>query len=255
MRRIRVIPVLLIDNKKLVKTIRFKNAGYVGDPINALKIFNEKEVDEVVVLDISATRERRPPNVKYIKDLASECFMPMSYGGGIRSVDHASAVFQTGIEKIVLSAAACENPKLVTQLSNTFGAQSVSICMDIQYDLFNVPRVYTLGGTKKIKGSALEIAKNLQESGAGEIILQSIGRDGTGKGYDLPLIKKLSAQLQIPVVALGGASTIQDFREAIRHGASAVAGGSMFVYHGPHKAVLINYPSQEELTNHLYSAI
>jgi cyclase len=255
MRRIRVIPVLLIHDGGLVKSVKFKNYKYVGDPINAVKIFNEKEIDEIVVLDIDATREKRAPNLQKIKEIASEAFIPLAYGGGITSIEEIKELFYIGVEKIILNYSAVHNPALITEAARLAGSQSVVISIDAKKNLFGKYKVYTRNGTENTGADPAEFAIKMQESGAGEIFLNVIDKDGTYSGYDLELIKKVSSGLSIPLIACGGAASIEDFGEAVRNGASAVAAGSMFVFQRPHNAVLISYPSQEELKSKLYVGI
>lgn len=248
MERTRVIPVLLLKGTGLYKTVKFKNPKYVGDPINAVKIFNDKEVDELCFLDITATNENREPNYKTIAEIASECFMPLSYGGGINSLEQAKMLFNIGIEKIIISTAVHTNPRLVQEMFVYFGAQSVVACIDVKTNFLGKYEVYTHSGKKNTGKSPLEFAQQMQQMGAGEILINSIDRDGTMSGYDIELIYKLASQLEIPLIACGGAGSIDDLGKAVKEGhASAVAAGSMFVFHGKHRAVLISYPAQKEL--------
>jgi len=250
MERIRVIPVLLLKGQGLYKTVKFKDAKYVGDPINAVKIFNDKEVDELCFLDITATNEGREPNYKRIAEIASECFMPLSYGGGINNMEQARKLFNIGVEKIIISTAVHTNPELVTQLASQYGAQSIVVCIDVKKSFLGKYEVYTHSGKKASGKNPLPFALAMQQAGAGEIIINSIDRDGTMGGYDLDLVYKIASGLEIPVIACGGASNVVDLGKAVHQGhASAVAAGSMFVFHGKHRAVLISYPSQAELTN------
>jgi imidazole glycerol-phosphate synthase subunit HisF len=251
-RRIRVIPVLLIQHRKLVKTTRFTSPFYVGDPLNALRILNEKEVDEIVILDISATKDGASPDFEYIKTLAGECFMPLAYGGGITTPNHASQLFESGVEKVILQTAAFTNPDLIKTLARTFGSQSIVVSIDVAYDFVNRPKLYTRR-SESVNGSVLDWIRKFELLGAGEIMLQVRDRDGTQRGFDLPMVRKLSEVLTIPLVACSGASKIEDFVSAVKNGASAVAAGSMFLFKGPHKAVLINYPSQTDLLEKLYN--
>lgn len=256
MNRVRVIPVLLIQDGGLVKTTKFKNPKYVGDPINAVKIFNDKEVDEIVILDISATKNGYAPKIDVIQDIASEAFMPLAYGGGIQTLSHAQELFRCGIEKVILNSILADNPNLITQIANQFGSQSVVVSIDAKKNIFGKYAVFIKNGSQKIKITPWDFAKKMEDLGAGEIILNSIDREGTFGGYDIELIKKVTAQVNIPVVASGGAASIEDFSKAIHEGgASAVSAGSMFVFQMPHKAVLISYPIQEELKNKLFSKI
>lgn len=246
--RTRVIPVLLLQNHQLVKTTQFKNPKYIGDCINALKIFNEKGADELAVLDINASL-KKTPDFKFIEQLVGECFMPLAYGGGIQTIEQAQQLFSIGIEKIILGASAHETPTLVTALANQFGSQSVVISVDVKKDWLGRARVHIQNGKKSTGVEALVYGKRMEKLGAGELIIQSIDRDGVGKGYDLELIEQVAPDLKIPIVALGGAGNITDFAKAKQAGASAVAAGSLFVFKGPHKAVLISYPTPKELKN------
>jgi cyclase len=243
----RVIPCLLLRNQGLVKTVKFKEPKYVGDPINAVRIFNEKEVDELVFLDITATVDGRGPNYQVLENIAGEAFMPLSYGGGIRSVEDAKRVFNLGFEKIVINSSAAESPDLVSLLADTFGSQSVVVSIDARKSFFGKQQVYVRSGTKKIDMEPAEFAVEMGRRGAGEIFLNSIDRDGTMTGFDLDLVKDVSTRVEVPLIACGGAGKLDDFSAAIAAGASAVAAGSMFVFHGKHRAVLITYPSPEEL--------
>jgi imidazole glycerol-phosphate synthase subunit HisF len=244
----RVIPVLLLKGAGLAKGIQFKQHRYVGDPINAVKIFNEKEVDELVFYDISATSENRAPNYEVIRNIASEAFMPLAYGGGISDVRQIEKLFNLGIEKVIINSAAYKNPDLVREASSLAGSQSIIAAIDYRTNIFGNSEVYIRNGTVKIGNSPTDYALHIQELGAGEIILCSIDREGTGRGYDLDQIRRVSSKVDIPVVAVGGAGSLDHFAEAvISAGASAVAAGDMFVFHGKHRAVLITYPGYEQL--------
>lgn len=249
MQSIRVIPTLLLKEGGLVKTVKFRNPQYIGDPINAVRIFNQKEADELVLLDITAGINGTDPNYSEIEEIVSEAFMPIGYGGGIRSLNQIEKLFKLGIEKVILNTVAFTNPELVTEASKIFGNQSIVICVDLKKDLIGNYNVFINSGKTKLKVDVLESLKNLENMGAGEIILNSIDKDGTMKGYDLNLIKNYSQHLKIPVVASGGAGDISDFVNAINSGASAVAAGSLFVYQGIHRAVLISYIKSEDLDN------
>ena len=242
MLKVRVIPCLLLKDAGLVKTIKFKNPKYVGDPINAVKIFNEKEVDELIFLDITATAEKRKPNFRLINNIASECFMPFGYGGGIRDLNDMRELFNLGVEKVIINTYAIENPSFVRSAAERFGSQSIVASIDVKKNLFGKYQVYTRGGKKAAKLDPVTFAVQMEEMGVGEIILTSIDRDGTMTGYDVDLIKKVSTSVGTPVVASGGAGKIEDFRDAVKlGGASAVAAGSYFVFRGKHRAVLITY--------------
>ena len=249
----RVIPSLLLKNGGLVKTTKFKDPKYVGDPINAIKIFNEKQVDELMVLDITASKEGREPNYSLIEQFAGECFMPLAYGGGIRTVEQAKRLFASGVEKICLQTAALENPALVTELAERFGSQSVMVSIDIKKNWLGSPQVYSASREKVIVTNWLELLHQLIEAGAGEVLLNAVDKDGTLSGPDLDLIQKASKAVQVPLIAVGGISSLEDIKAAINVGASGVAAGAFFVYYGPHRAVLITYPKYEELENLLKS--
>ncbi|PKP45412.1 MAG: imidazole glycerol phosphate synthase subunit HisF [Bacteroidetes bacterium HGW-Bacteroidetes-12] len=255
MRRTRVIPVLTLQNEKLVKTIRFKNPTYIGDPINAVKIFNEKEVDEIVILDITATKEKRQPNYKKIEEIAEEAFMPFAYGGGITSLNQIEHLFKLGIEKVVINSALATNLNLLREASNIFGSQSIVASIDVKKNWLGKLSVYTNSGSEKINLPLFEYVKKLEENGAGELFINSIDLDGTYLGYDNALIKNISELVDIPIIACGGASKITDFYEVMQHGASAVAAGSLFVYQGAQKGILINYPTQEKLAEEVYKKL
>jgi imidazole glycerol-phosphate synthase subunit HisF len=252
MRRIRVIPVLLLHRGGLVKSVKFKDYTYVGDPINAVKIFNEKEIDEIVILDIDATREKRGPDMKQLKEIAGEAFIPLSYGGGISNTEQVKELFYLGVEKVIFNTQAWEQPALITEVAKMVGSQSVVVSIDIKKNLLGKYKVYVRNGTVNTGEDPLTFAKKMENAGAGELFLNAIQRDGTYNGYELPVIKDICSQLQIPLIACGGAATIDDFAKAVQHGASAVAAGSMFVFQRPHKAVLISYPTQTELTEKVF---
>ena len=248
MRRTRVIPTLLLRGAGLVKTTGFRSPVYVGDPINAIRIFNEKEVDELVLLDITASRTGKGPAFATIENIASECFMPVAYGGGISSVEHIRKILGTGVEKVVINSAALLHPDLVREAAREFGSQAIAVSIDVKRRLFGRYEVYGDGGLQRTGHDPVTYARQMQDLGAGEILLASIDRDGTKAGYDLDLVARVAAAVGIPVIASGGAGKLADFVEARRAGAAAVAAGAMFVFHGPHRAVLITYPSQAELS-------
>lgn len=255
MRRVRVIPTLLIESQRLVKTSKFRSPNYIGDPINAVRIFNEKEVDEICILDISATRSKMPPDLEYIKLLTSECFMPLSYGGGVATVDHALKLLQAGVEKIVLGKTAAHKPDVITEIAKSAGSSAIVVSMDVKKDWLGRPRIFVLNGTQNTGIAPIEFAKKMEDLGAGEILLQGIDRDGLFTGYDVNQISEISRSVGIPVIASCGAASTNDFVNAIRAGASAVAAGAMFVYRGSRKSILISYPDQQVLTNQLYSKL
>ncbi|PYT34177.1 MAG: imidazole glycerol phosphate synthase subunit HisF [Acidobacteria bacterium] len=248
MLRTRVIPCLLLKSRGLVKTVKFKDPTYVGDPINAVRIFNDKEVDELLFLDITASVEGRRPPFNVISEIASECFMPLGYGGGIRSLEDIRTLFFSGVEKACINSYAVENPAFVKSASDTFGSSSIVVSIDVKRNLFGKNVVYTDSGRRNTGLDPIEYAKQVEEMGAGEIFLNSIDRDGTMRGYDIELVRKLSDAVTIPVVACGGAGKLKDIYEVLdKGGASGAAAGSLFVFHGRHRAVLISYPSKQEL--------
>ena len=257
MRRIRVIPTLLIDsNSGLVKTIKFGKRTYLGDPINAVKIFNEKEVDELVLLDIDASKQNREPNYSLIEEIVSEAFMPIGYGGGIHSMSHAEKLFRCGLEKLVISSALYTQPELVKQLASRYGAQSVVASLDVKKNWLGRYRLTSVSGTITYNQDIAAWARKLADSGAGEVLIQAINRDGTCTGYDLGLLKVVSESVGIPVIASGGARNISDMLAAVQQGgSSAVAAGSMFVYQGSARGILINYPSQQQLRTELFGLL
>jgi len=255
MRRIRVIPVLLMHDGGLVKSVKFKNHIYVGDPINAVKIFNEKEIDEIVVLDIDASRENRPPNMEKIKEISGEAFIPLAYGGGITTLEQIQELFYNGVEKVILNYSAVNNQTLISQAAKLVGSQSVVVSMDVKKNWLGKYKVYTLNGTKQTALDPAVFAKQVCHAGAGEIFLNAIDKDGTYGGFDLELLKQVSSAVEVPVIICGGASSVDEFATAVEMGASAVAAGSMFVFQRPHQAVLINYPSQQELTEKFFLKI
>jgi len=246
---IRLIPILLLKGKGLVKTTAFRNSVYVGDPINAVRIFNEKEVDELVLCDIEASIQHREPNYNWIKDIVSECFMPVGYGGGVRNIDQIRKIFDLGVEKVILNTASFDF-NLVSQAASIYGNQSIVGCIDAKKSIFGSYNVYTKSGTVKHRIKPEELAKQLVSAGVGEIIIQSIDKEGSMMGFDLALTMAVSHAVNVPVVASGGAGSFTHFSEVLNKGkASSVAAGSFFVFKGKHKAVLINYPSSTEIAN------
>jgi cyclase len=247
MLRPRIIPSLLVHENGLVKTVNFKNPKYVGDPINAVKIFNEKAVDELAVFDIDATVLGKEPNYSLIERLASQSMMPLCYGGGVKTVEQAQRIFSLGIEKIALSSAVLQDPKLITEISDRVGAQSVIVVLDVKKKLLGGYEVYTHNGKKATGINPFKFIEEAQKLGAGEIVINSIDKDGVMKGYDLDLIAKVREKISLPMTVLGGAGSLQDIEKVIDvHGVIGVAAGSLFVFKGPYKAVLINYPTQLE---------
>jgi cyclase len=247
MLRPRIIPSLLIHENGLVKTVHFKNPKYVGDPINAVKIFNEKAVDELTIFDIDATVLGKEPNYSLIERLASQSMMPLCYGGGVKTIDHAQRIFSLGIEKIALSSAVLQKPELITEISDRVGSQSVIVVLDVKKKLLGGYEVYTHNGKKATGINPFKFAEEAQKLGAGEIVINSIDRDGVMKGYDLDLIAKVREKISLPMTVLGGAGCLEDIEKVIdAYGVIGVAAGSLFVFKGPYKAVLINYPTQIE---------
>jgi imidazole glycerol-phosphate synthase subunit HisF len=249
MRIKRIIPCLLLRNNGLVKTVKFKDSVYIGDPINAVKIFNEKEVDELIFLDIDATKQNREPSVELIGNIASECFMPFAYGGGVRSLAQIEKIIKSGAEKIIINTQAFLEKNFIREAADRFGSSTIVVSVDVKKGFFDNYSVYIRGGSKNTGKNPVEYAREVENSGAGEIFINSIDRDGTMEGYDLELIKNISDAVKIPVIACGGAGKLKDFRSAISDGrASAVAAGSFFVFHGKRRAVLITYPSYQEIS-------
>jgi cyclase len=245
--RARVIPCLLLRNGGLVKTVKFGTPTYVGDPINAVRIFNEKEVDELAFLDIGATAAGSGPNFDLLADIASEAFMPFAYGGGITTAQQARQLFTLGVEKVVLNSALADNPTLVTDVAQLAGSSSVMVSVDVKRNLFGRYSVCTRSGQRDLRRDPADYAREVERLGAGEILLTAVDRDGTQSGYDLELIRRVTDAVSIPVVAAGGAGCLQHLRDAVDQGASSVAAGSMFVFHGKHRAVLITYPEHQTL--------
>lgn len=246
--RPRVIPALLLKGQGLVKTIKFKDPKYLGDPINVVKIFNEKGVDEIVLLDITATPENRGPKFDMLKDIASEAFIPLAYGGGIRSMDDVRKLLSIGIEKLIMNTSAVETPALLREVADHAGSQAVVASIDVKKNFLGKYEVFTRCGQKKTGLDPVKHAIEMEKMGVGEIIINSIDRDGTMQGYDLDLVRKVADAVRVPVVACGGAGNLSHVAEVIKEGhASAAAAGSIFVFQGPLRGVLINYPSQKEL--------
>ena len=247
MLRPRIIPCLLIRDKGLVKTVAFRDPKYVGDPINAVRIFNEKGVDELIVLDIDASANGTEPNFRLIENFAAESRMPLCYGGGIRNAEHAKAIISLGVEKVAISSAAIEDPSFITRVADVVGRQSAVAVLDVKASRWGTYEVWTQNGTKSTKRSPKEVAIELQQAGVGEIVLNSIDNDGRMKGYDLKMIEQVREAIDVPLTVLGGAGTLNDISELIRRfGVIGAAAGSLFVFKGIYRAVLINYPSAVE---------
>lgn len=245
MLKTRVIPCLLLSKGGLVKTVKFSKPKYIGDPINAVRIFNDKEVDELVFLDIDATANNLSPNFELLERISSEAFMPFSYGGGIKSLDHAKKIFALGVEKVIVNSAAIENNNLISDIAKMAGSSSTVVSIDVYQNLFGNYIIKSRSGNRKSKLNLNDYVKTAEDFGAGEILLNSINRDGLMDGYDLNSLKLVANTVNIPVVPLGGAGGLADMRDAVNCGASAVAAGSFFVFHGIHRSVLITYPKYE----------
>jgi cyclase len=256
MLRPRIIPCLLIQNKGLVKTQKFKDAKYVGDPINAVRIFNEKEVDEIMIIDIDATVCLREPDYKMIENLAAECRMPLCYGGGIKTVEQAQKIFSLGVEKVAISSQAVNSPYLIREIARRVGKQSIVVVIDVKSGKSGKYEIWTHNATINSKKDAITFAKEVEELGAGEIIINSIDQDGVMNGYDLELVNKIRSAVCIPLTVLGGAGSMKDIGKLIeKHGIIGAAAGSLFVFKGIFRAVLISYPNSEtksELIHEFY---
>jgi len=244
----RIIPCLLLRDSGLVKTIKFKNSTYIGDPINAVKIFNEKEVDELIFLDIDATNNKKEPPYQLIHDIATECFMPFCYGGGIKTIEQIRRLVASGAEKVAINSEAFNNPQFIRDAAAVFGSSTIVVSIDYKKNLFGKQMVYVNGGRKNTKKDPLSYAIEMEKLGAGELFLNSIERDGMMSGYDLKMIKEISEEISIPVIICGGAGKLSHFKEGFQQGkASAVAAGSLFVFQGKKRGVLISYPDPQEI--------
>ena len=244
----RVIPALLLKGQGLVKTVKFKEPKYLGDPINIVRIFNDKEVDELVLLDITATPEKRGPQFDLLKNIAGEAFIPLAYGGGIRSMNDVRKLLSIGIEKLIMNTSAVETPSLVRKVADHAGSQAAVVSMDVKKGLLGKYEVLTHCGQKKTGLDPVKHAVEMERMGVGEILINSIDRDGTMQGYDLDLVRKVADSVQVPVVACGGAGNLSHVSEVIKQGhASAAAAGSIFIFQGPLRGVLISYPTPKEL--------
>ena len=246
MRRHEVKPRITGWAQETAKTRQFRDAKYVGDPINAIRIFNDKEVDELMVLDISASKEGQQPNYALIEQFAGECFMPICYGGCVRNVEQANRIFDLGVEKVCLQTAALEDLGLITRLSEQVGSQSVMVSVDVKRNILGKPQLCAAVNGKSQSIPWLEFVQEAVAAGAGEVLINAVARDGTMKGMDLGLIRQASEALSVPLIAVGGAGSLVDIRAAVEAGASAVAAGAFFVFHGPHRPVLITYPRYDE---------
>lgn len=244
----RVIPCLLLQGRKLVKTVRFKKPSYVGDPINTVRIFNEKEVDELVFLDIGATPGNQPPQAELIAEIARECFMPFAYGGGLRTIEHLQTALANGAEKVVLNSVLHDNPALVREAADRFGSQSVVGSIDARTGWRGKRQVVTRCGSKKTGLDPVDFARQMEDAGVGEILITSVDRDGTFEGYDLELARSVAEAVDVPVVACGGAGVLDDVKRVIVEGGADAAGaGSLFVFQNRNRSVLINYPRRAKL--------
>jgi cyclase len=250
--RTRVIPALLLRDSSLVKTVRFGNFTYIGDPCNTVRIFNELEVDELVLLDITATRENRPPNLALLADIANECFMPLGYGGGIRCFADAQSILRLVLEKVIVNTYAEENPSFVADLADHFGSQAVIVSIDVKCNLWGQHQVYTRSGSRNTRRDPVAWAREVESLGAGEILLTSIYREGTWQGFDLTLVKAVTDAVRIPVIAHGGAGSVEHVAQVVAEaGASAVALGSMVVFQKKGCGVLVNFPDPVRLAENL----
>ena len=248
----RLIPILLLKDESLVKTFKFNKYTYVGDPTNTLRIFNELLVDELIILDIYATKLNHPPNFRLLKQIAEECFMPLTYGGGISNIDHAKRIFDLGFEKISINTNAITNPDLIIDLSSYFGNQSIIGSVDVRNNFFNKQRVVSHGSTKFTRLHPLEWAIQLEKLGVGELLLTSVEREGTWSGMDINLIRQISDNISIPLIAHGGAGNLSHIKDAIKKGkASAVGLGSMVTFQKKGNGVLVNFPLRNEIENFL----
>ena len=241
----RLIPILLLNNESLVKTVKFNNFSYIGDPCNTVRIFNELEVDELLFLDINSSREGRPPNLSILSDIANECFMPLGYGGGIKDSDEAKKIFDIGFEKVSINTSAFLQPNLITDIAKIFGSQALVVSIDYKSNLFGQNYVYIKSGRKNLKLHPEEWAKEVENRGAGEILLTSIDREGTWQGFDIELIRRVANAVSIPVIAHGGAGKIEHIEQVLKEtNVSAVALGSMVVFQKKGKGVLVNIPGE-----------
>jgi cyclase len=246
--RPRIIPVLLLQNKGLVKSVKFKSPRYIGDPINAVRIFNELKSDELAFIDILATKEKRTISTDFVKDVGEEANMPFSVGGGIRTLEDIRKIIEAGAEKVILNTIAGENPGFVTEAADAFGSSTITVCIDVKKDFLGREKVWIRAGTKSLNSNPVQYAQQMEDRGAGELIIQSIERDGSMEGYDIGLIKKVAESVSIPVVSLGGAGKWEHIIELnSKVSLNGLAAGSLFIYHGERNAVLVNYPEREKI--------
>jgi cyclase len=248
MYRPRIIPVLLLQKKGLVKSVNFKNHRYIGDPINAVRIFNDLKADELVFIDILATKENRTISVDFVKNVGEEANMPFSAGGGIRSLEDIRKIIEAGAEKVILNSIAGENPGFVKEAADAFGSSTITVCIDVKKDFLGKEKVWIKAGSKSLASNPVQYARYMEDRGAGELIIQSIERDGTMDGYDINLIKKVAESVTIPVVSLGGAGKWEHIIELNSLvSLNGLAAGSLFIYHGERNAILVNYPEKESI--------
>ena len=246
----RYIPCLLLKNDGLVKTVNFKNPKYVGDPINTVRIFNEKEVDELIFLDIEATPKNKEPNYKLLSEIASECFMPLAYGGGLKNIEQVKKIFSIGLEKVIINSEAHHNKQLISEIAKVYGSQAVVGVIDVKKNFWGKNEVVSKSATQKHKYSAIEWAKELENQGVGEIMITSVDKEGTWSGLDIELIQSITNAVNVPVIAHGGAGNLEHLKEAVEKGnASAIGMGSMVVYQKKDFGVLINFPDKKTLDN------
>lgn len=252
MLRTRIIPTLLLRGESLIKTVNFGKFSYIGDPSNTMRIFNELEVDEIVILDVCASKNNLEPNYRLLEEVASECFMPLTYGGGITTLAQADRLFKLGIEKISLNSSALDTPELVTEISNKYGSQAIIVSIDVRRNWLGYPQVISHSRRQVVEKTPFEWARKIEQLGAGEILLTSVDREGTWRGMDLPLIESISKNLKIPIIANGGVGHVDDIIEAVtKGGASAVALGSLVVFQKKDMGVLVNFPDQSDLRRKL----
>ena len=249
-RRPRIIPCLLVSNRDMVKTIKFNNPRYLGDVVNAVKIFNNKGVDELAILDITASKDGKVPDINFLKDIAREAFMPLSYGGGITKIEQVRELFAIGYEKVIINTSLVKNPEFIKEAVEYAGSQSIAASIDVKSDFWGRTACYVKDGTEKINIRPIELAKQAVQLGVGEILLNAINNDGLMKGYDINLVKSIADAVTVPVIACGGAGNVNDLKIVLEEGhAHAAAAGSLFVYYGENKAILITAPSEQQLTD------
>lgn len=249
----RVIPTLLCDNRDLVKTQKFKSSKYVGDPVNAVKIFNDKEVDELIFIDISASKQRNQPDFELINEIASECFMPLAYGGGIANLSHMDKILSAGVEKVIMNNSITNNPKLINEASKIFGSQFLVASIDVKKNFFGKYFVYDYLNQKVISRNIEEYIKFISHLGFGEIFINNVNRDGMRNGYDINLISSIVDCTSLPVIACGGLNNFDDLKSSYDVGCSGASGGSYFIFQGKHRAVLISYPDKEKIESYIHS--